>query len=102
MNLVASTKVSGSGHLLWPKWCSSIEEVPYDLISAIEHGQKVISWHENLPESEIPPRWMWPLDHELEIWFVEMKRLRDAGTSETPGENVEMMENEFAARFRED
>jgi hypothetical protein len=104
MNLVASTKTSGSGHLLWPKWCSSVEDVPHDLMTAIEHGQKVISWYENLPEEEIPPRWMWPLDHELETWFLEMKRIREAGASMSSpdDQDSEMMENEFAARFKDD
>ena len=51
--MVGSTKNTGSGHLLWPKWASSIEEVPSDLIFVIEYAQKIYSWYENLPEKEI-------------------------------------------------
>lgn len=37
----------------------------------------ILSWQENLSEDEIPPEWMWPLDHELVLWFDEVKRKRD-------------------------
>jgi hypothetical protein len=74
-------------------------------VQAIEHAQKVFAWYETLPEEEIPPNWMWPLDHEVETWFLEVKRARETRSNMAPGdsdeESGELMENEFAARFRD-
>lgn len=54
---------------------------------------------------EVPPEWMWTLDHELELWFEEVERKREEkfgrGSSgdddELPGE---MMRNELADEIR--
>jgi hypothetical protein len=92
---------------LWPKWCKSFEEVPADLVQAIEHAYKVVNWHENMLEEEIPPKWMWGLDWELETWFIEVKRVREnryssGGGSDTTEGDGEILENEYSARFRDD
>ena len=38
----------------------------------------ICRWQENLPEEDMPPVWMWPLDHELERHFAEVERRREA------------------------
>lgn len=53
-----------------------MEDAPADLVAAIEHGLKILNWHENLQEEELPPKWMWHLDWELERWFEEVDALR--------------------------
>lgn len=71
---------------------------------AIEHAYRIISWQENLVTEEVPPKWMWAHEHELEEWFEEVKALReqkygggpDTGHDDDPG----MMSNDLAAAKR--
>jgi len=91
---------------LWPDYCSSFEEVPADLAVAIEQALKILSWQENLTSEEMPPRWMWHLDWELETWFDEVKRARDSRFSVSSSDSYsddddETMwdDNEYASRF---
>jgi hypothetical protein len=89
---------------MWPTGCSSIDQVPVDLVSSIAHALKVLSWYENLPKHEIPPEWMWHLDHELEDWWQEVEYLREQKYSNggsADDEPVVMERNEYAARMRE-
>jgi hypothetical protein len=94
----------GNGSLLWPESCSSIEEVPYDLVRAIEHAFRILDWHENLPKEEIPPSWMWAVEHEIEEWFAEVDRKREEqrGASSSGDELPVggMMTNELADEIR--
>ena len=65
---------------------------------AIEHAQRVINWQSNLPPDEMPPRWLWIVEDELEIWFeeVDAKRKERFGTPDEPADEVPMMKNELA------
>ena len=78
--------------------------MPWELLRVIEHANTVLDWYENFTKDEMPPQWMWHLDHELEEWFKEVTRLRDEkyGTSSRSDdrEQVPMMENEFASARR--
>lgn len=53
-------------------------------------------------DDEIPPRWMWSLDHELKPWFEEVQRNRDekygTNSDKDKRESVPMMENELSRR----
>lgn len=64
----------------------------------------IVSWQENLADEEVPPEWMWALDHELIGWFDEVKRKRDEkyGRSNDDDDRDEapMMTNELAAARR--
>lgn len=66
---------------------------------AVEHAFKILDWHENMTKEEIPPKWMWHLDHELDDWFEEVERLRDekygrSGDSDSE-DSGPMMKNEL-------
>jgi hypothetical protein len=93
------------GSVLFPQGVSSIEDVPADLALAIDHGFKILSWQENLQEEEMPPKWMWHLDWELEKWFEEVEIARKSKYNSNPDDNLEevpMMANEdpeLAERF---
>jgi hypothetical protein len=55
-----------------------------------------LSWQENLHSDEIPPEWMWAIDHELEEWFEEVKRAREERYgSPSEDESRPMMQNEL-------
>lgn len=60
---------------------------------------------ENLIGDEMPPEWMWPLDHEIEDWFKEIERKRKEKYSSTNSSNETeesgpMMENEYSKSRR--
>lgn len=88
MRQVSIAKRGGNGSVLLPKGVSSVEDLPADLASALSHAYLILSWQENLPEDEIPPRWMWHLDWELERHFeeVEIARRQKYGTASDDGE----------------
>lgn len=99
---MAASKSTGNGQVLWPRGCTSIDDVSVDLATAISHALKILSWYEVYTKNEIPPEWMWPLDHELEDWFEEVHRQRSQGLpTGTDEEPVSMERNEYAARMRE-
>ena len=108
MRVVSVAKSAGSGHLLYPDGFTA-ETIPHDLHSAIEQAMRVLNWQENLPSDEIPPRWMWALDWELEVHFSDVERKRQdkynnpGSASDTSGETGEEMwdDNAYAARFRD-
>ena len=66
-----------------------------DLLRAISHANKILDWHENMVEDDIPPEWMWTFDEALNEWFEDLKASRANPTPEHT--EVPMMENEFAA-----
>ena len=68
----------------------------------------MISWYENLPEDEHPPRHIWWSEKLLEKWFQEVKESRGDRTGPAGGQSpydkaddVPMSENELAAEVRE-
>lgn len=65
---------------------------------AIEHANTVLSWQENLSEEEMPPEWMWTLDHELEEWFEHVAHDRKTrfGGGGSDDDETSMMGNELA------
>lgn len=59
----------------------------------------IIYWQENLPEKELPPRWMWALDEDLSEHFDRIKAQRDNpnandDSDDQPG--APMLINEYA------
>jgi hypothetical protein len=94
-----AARATGSGHLLWPQG-TTIESAPADFIVALDQAITITNWLDNLSSDELPPRWMWHLDWELEIHFEKVKAERDKkyGLNTTQGDD--WVENEYAARFR--
>ncbi|QBQ74875.1 hypothetical protein [Caudovirales GX15bay] len=56
----------------------------------------ILLWHQNLPESDLPPRWMWHLDEELERHFDRVKARRANGDSFDDGGDGFVVRNEYA------
>lgn len=88
-----------------PRECGSVEDIPHDLMIAIEQAQRIITWQENLMEDEMPPRWKWHLDHEISEHFERVADLRKekygGGSSDSDADTDQpMMVNEYAARMR--
>jgi len=87
-------KRGGAGAAILPMDVTSVEDIPADLTLVIDHGYKIISWQENLTEEEMPPRWMWHLDWELEKWFEEIDALRKSKYAVDDREDTLMDQNE--------
>lgn len=68
-----------------------------DLLRAISHANKILTWYENMPEDDIPPEWMWAFDDLLNEWFDDLKASRGTSNSTPEHTEVPMMENELAA-----
>lgn len=98
LTAVRLSRQTGNGQLLWPEDCTTLEEVPADLLRTIAYANKILDWHENLTEEEVPPEWMWPFEDDLKEWFDEVKAARNDryGGSSSSDETVEMMSNEFS------
>lgn len=78
-------------------------EMPFDLYKAVEHASAIIHWQENLTQDEMPPEWMWSVDHELQIWFERVQDDRDeryGGPRRADRDEVPMMSNELAKEMR--
>ena len=114
MRVVSISKTLGSAEFLWPKIVEAdtsrtpmnIEEMPADVIRVVDHALKILYWQDNLSQKEMPPVWMWHLDHELDKWFTKIKNEREAGrtdasTSDTP-EELEHEENLYFQRKRDE
>lgn len=74
--MLSMAKSTGSGELILPKG-KTLEDAPASTVSAINYGLMIMSWSENLTEKEMPPEWMWPLDWEIESWFITVRNNRE-------------------------
>lgn len=69
---------------------------------AVNHALTVISWHENLPKDEQPPRKIWHSVELVDKWFgnVEQQREKKYGSSGKSryeeADDVPMSRNELA------
>lgn len=73
---------------------------------AVNEALMVISWHENLPKDEVPPRHIWWSGDLLDNWFEDVDRRRKrktTGKSSTYDEADETpsMGNQLAEEVRE-
>ena len=104
--MVNSAKATGSGHLVWPEG-SNAEDIPAEFMGVLNHALVITSWMENLPEDEVPPRWMWHLDWEIQSHFIKVKEEREKKYSsgknkdeESEGPQAGAVHNEYASRFK--
>lgn len=89
-------------------WDGPISEAPHDLVVAINTGLTVISWAENLPKDEQPPRSIWWSEELLDKWFKDVRAQRDKKygrdgrrrSSYQQADDVPMSDNELAAEYR--
>lgn len=70
------------------------------MVLAIDHASNVNTWFSNCTESEMPPRWMWPFDSEINEWFDEVQLARQSGSTNNDADSEDMMVNEYARDLR--
>lgn len=81
-------------------------DAPWDLVYAIGEALTVLSWMENLPDDEQPPRSIWWSDKRVSEWLRNVKEDRASGnkrptrkkSSYEQSEDVPMAENELIDR----
>lgn len=105
MEIARLVKASGNLQFLLPG-AETVADISYDLLVALEHAFRILSWQESLGGKEMPPQWMWAHASELNIWFDEVDTYRrqkygiedDDGWGEEP---QQMTTNELSSRFRD-
>lgn len=81
-----------------------IRESAHDFVYCVSEALTVLSWFENLPDDEQPPRHIWWSDEMLSEWFRNVKenRKKEAGpvrrSSYDEATDVPMSENELIDR----
>lgn len=105
MKIVSIAKSTGGLSSIFPDG-TTIETVPHDFHSALDHALRILSWQENLSGDEMPPVWMWPLDWEISNHFeiVESRRKAKYNISSNDEYNDDESaweDNIYAARFKD-
>ena len=104
MRQIITAKRGGNIASLYPVGCSSIEDLPCDLSIAIEQGCRIALWYENYTEEEMPPKWMWHLEWELETHFEEIEQIRKSKYGDSDSSDMDSGgsydQNELADRFK--
>ena len=82
-----------------------VQNGTYDVLLALNYGLMVLSWYENLPDEEQPPREIWWSEELLDEWFEKVKVERGSGRKKkrSPYEEADdapMSENEYATGLR--
>ena len=104
MRIVSVASSTGGMEMLLPEGCGTIANMPADLMLVIDHSLRILNWQENLLEDEMPAKWMWHLDSELETHFAIVKENRNkksTSSSSTDEMPDDWEENSYAARFKD-
>jgi len=76
------------------------------LVVAVNHALMVISWHENLPRDEQPPRHIWWSGELLDKWFRNVEEERSSRSAKRSpssyedADDVPMSQNVYAEGVR--
>lgn len=103
MRIVSVARSTGGMEALIPVGCSNFADIPADLMLVIDHSLRILNWQENLMDDEMPPKWMWHLDSELETHFAVIKEKRKSPSSPRSSDDTpdDWEENAYAARFKD-
>lgn len=100
--------MKGLGGDLLAFWPEGLVNAPHDLVDALSESLTVLSWFENLPKDEQPPRHIWWSGDLLEQWFEDVRERRDPESrrnrrrsSYEEADDVPMADNELDAQMRE-
>lgn len=80
-----------------------MHDAPWQIVVAVNHALTVISWHENLPKDEQPPRHIWHSAELVDAWFRDVEEQRESKyggrgkrSSYDEADDVPMTGNELA------
>lgn len=81
---------------------TTLPEAPYEWTVALSSALTVLSWYENLPKDEVPPRWIWWSGELLEQWFEDVTERRNKRTKgKRDDEDVPLMSNALAGNIKQ-
>lgn len=100
--------MKGSGGDFSSFFEGTIQDAPWTIVVALNHALTVISWHENLPREEQPPRHIWHSGDLVEKWFKNVEKERNSKygnsgrkhSSYDDADDVPMTSNDLAASLR--
>lgn len=80
-----------------------VVDVPWEVLTATNYALTVLSWFENLPKDEQPPKHIWWSDRLLDEWFENVRK--DRGGSRTrskydQADDAPMSDSSLADQFR--
>lgn len=78
MDTVRLARDLGDVSGLLPTGISRLRDIPHQLLASIKAALIFLSWEENLPKEEIPPRSIWTDMEALNTHFGELARKRKA------------------------
>lgn len=81
----------------------SVIDAPWEWVTALNAALTVLSWFENLPKNEQPPRHIWWSDKLLDEWFESVREERKGSNKRSrydQAEDAPMMESSLADEFR--
>ena len=104
-----TARKSGSGSLLYPPGCESMQQIPVDLQRAIQHGFWILDIREILAGEESPAEWMWQFPDEIEQHLERVDSDRKArwsggSSADEPYESPnpeDWTHNELADQYRQ-
>ncbi len=77
---------------LFPDGIKRLWDLPYTLFNNIRLALIFLSWQENLPKKEVPPKKMWLDEEKLTMWWAEVEANRER-EAKGEGDTLSMPEN---------
>lgn len=108
MNLLSAARKSSDFRVLYPRGVKRIDQVPWPLQEAINHGLVILSWFENYMPEELPHENLWDDAEAVEEHFRRVKEKKDSefgrssGTSYDDAEesDQDMLPNDLSSVFK--
>lgn len=69
-------------------------------MGAVEHAMRILNWQEHLSGDDMPPVWMWHIDHALEEHFEEVEERRSERFNPDGDEGPTLTKNALSPRRR--
>lgn len=80
--------------VLLPEGITTVADLPFHLFEATRTALVYLSWEENLPKDELPPRRIWDDPEKLDAHFKLIEKRRD---EKAKGKDIDdPVENEAA------
>lgn len=98
MGTVRIARDLGDVSALLPEGCDSLIDAPHPLVHLISSALTFLSWYENRPKKECPPRRIWLDGKALDQWWKDIEKDRERESDpDGPGEVQNPVKNEAAA-----
>lgn len=102
---MSAARRAGDFRSLYPKGVKRVEQVPWPLQEAINHGLVILAWYEGHMPDEIPPENLWDDGEFVEQWFKAIEDKKDAERDgwkarDDDDAGADLMQNDIASVFK--